>query len=175
MPRNRLFVGLQPSADTLMQIDRWRSHNLPLLGRPVAIQNLHITICFLGDVGEAQLQGFCSVLDRKPLGPIDTSLDTLGFWPKQQVCFLSPSRIPESLNAVHRACSSAARAARIPTDKRQFAPHLTLARKVADTPPAALVEPDFEVSFDELLLLSSRLRPEGPVYGIIRGWPLIDT
>ena len=55
----RLFFGLKPDPQTVVNIADWRAKTLPPLERPVPMGNLHITLVFLGQVSHKQMEELC--------------------------------------------------------------------------------------------------------------------
>ncbi|RXS80964.1 RNA 2',3'-cyclic phosphodiesterase, partial [Geobacillus sp. PK12] len=56
-PTRRLFFALSLPEATQQEIIRWRAEHFPLdAGRPIAADNLHLTMAFLGYVSEHKAQ-----------------------------------------------------------------------------------------------------------------------
>ncbi|MEM9605241.1 MAG: 2'-5' RNA ligase family protein, partial [Pseudomonadota bacterium] len=87
----RAFLALLPDADTALDIDRWRAlcwRNLP---GAVAVQNLHVTLVFLGDIDEDQQARLATQLDAVVAAPISLRLSSVGYQVDQRMLWLEPS------------------------------------------------------------------------------------
>jgi len=169
----RTFLALTPDADAALRIDRWRAHHWPVSGREVPIQNLHLTLCFLGDVELARLERIGQALDDTVVAPLglDVLLDEPGWRPDNAVTWVAPSSPPAALLALGKRVRGAAGRAGIRVDKRAFLPHVTLARRVDHPPPAPLSTPALECRFERVGLIESILDPQGVRYRELAVWP----
>ncbi|MGR3542187.1 MAG: RNA 2',3'-cyclic phosphodiesterase [Hasllibacter sp.] len=174
----RAFVGL-PVPDPLRAALVAAQARLPL-PRPVPEDDLHLTLAFLDDRPERQLEAFAEALGARRLE--GCVLDPVGIAP-----FGTPPRLIAAefrrdppLEALERQCRSAAREAGIDLPRRRFRPHVTLARMRRSDPTcaprlaAALAAPAAlpAVAAERVVLWSSTLRPDGPRYDALADWPL---
>jgi 2'-5' RNA ligase len=140
----------------------------------------HVTLAFLGDVLDADLNAVCQTVKEaaRPFPPLECRLEGVGAFPspaRPRVVWagLKASR-PEVLNELQRAVFQAAIGAGYRPDDR-FTPHVTLGRarydrkdgKAADL--SRLVESFRSWSGGaftarEITTFSSALTPEGPIY-----------
>jgi 2'-5' RNA ligase len=150
---------------------------LPL--RPVATENLHLTLVFLDRQPEDRLSEFHEALEglRPPrLTLAFDRIDVFGVDPIRQVHLRT--RPNPALDQLHKRLQRIARSIGIDVPARRFVPHVTLGRP--DTPPdprlgglIAALAPDptpFEVT--EMVLYRSTLRPQGPLYDALARYPL---
>lgn len=184
----RLFVGidLPPRIkDLLADI----SGDLPDL-RWVVPENLHLTLCFLGEVGQHRLLDLKEALEEVALeGPaaFEMSLRGLGQFlmgkgeralTQGSILWVGAQAGPE-LNRLQSRVKRALIDVDLPPEKKKFVPHVTLARSKFREPRGIheylearhdfATEPFPVESFE---LFSSRLRQEGPVYSIEESYDL---
>lgn len=141
-------------------------------GRRVDTDALHLTLCFLGNVGDEErdclVRGAGTI--RSP--GFTLTLGRLGWFRRARVVWLAPEQAPEELgylvqgiDAVVGACGLA------PDNNRPYQPHLTLSRKSArpvktqDTAPIHWNIKDF-------CLVQSITYDTGPEYRILQRWGL---
>ena len=164
----RLFFALSCPPEQAAAICDWRDRQ-SLGGRPVPLENLHLTLAFLGAQPEADLEairqlaadivspGFELVLNR---------LITLG---KGFVC-LAPTEAPPAL--LHLAASLAERLAALGLvlDSRPYLPHMTLTRQAATRVRGAAAR--FSWKAERFVLYQSQNTPDGVRYRELGSWPL---
>ncbi len=166
----RSFFTVIPEADTCLAIHRWASLNWPHVGRLVAAQNYHVTLAFLDDITPAQRANMELQLEGIETEPFDLTLDEVGYWPDSKVLWVAPRNPPEPLLKLAQRCSRVANNAGISVSKRRFRPHLTLARRVLDAPPPAMLEEKFSTRIDGFSLCQSIRDSRAVRYIEINGW-----
>ena len=169
----RTFLALALDADAALAIDEWRAHHWPLDASEVPLQNLHLTLCFLGEVDEARLERVASALDERvaePLG-LELTLDEPIWRTDDAMTWLMPSEPPAALNALVKRLRGVAGRAGIRVDKRTFRPHVTLARRVERPPPPPLSAPRVHCRFEQVTLFESILARGGVRYRDLADWP----
>jgi 2'-5' RNA ligase len=183
MARLRTFIAVDPGA--------------PIRNRLVALQetlaragsevkwvepdNLHVTLLFLGEVDERDVPAVCRAVGGGCAGlePFALSVEKVG-------CFGNPSR-PRTiwagvgagaaeLIALHDALEAPLlEMGCYRREDRAFTPHLTLGRVKSNRPNERLAQAltkqaswhGGETEVDEVLVMSSELRPQGPVYAVL--------
>lgn len=146
------------------------------------MQNLHMTLTFLGDVAPLRLETLSSLLDQSLLEDIPPAfvkipLNDAGYWPDSEIIWLGSARDDEGgevFSLVHRLRGLANRAG-IRVSKRPFKPHVTLARRVSMPPPAPLALPMLLLKAQSLELYRSHLGPDGPRYEELASWALVSS
>ena len=168
----RLFFALWPS-DAVRQA--LRRHCKALLrhsgGRPVAPENWHITLAFLGTVEVTQRACAEQVAAGIHLPPFALRLDHVGHWARPQVLWIGASDTPDTLRSLADRLAQGSRDCGLALDKRPFVNHLTLKRKV-DRPPAKLDIKPVDWAVTDFVLVRSRTLPEGVQYTVVNRWPL---
>ena len=171
----RAFLALLPDHDSVLAIDAWRHRAWPGIGRAVPVQDLHLTLCFLGEPPVSKLETLIRSIDEA--GPRAFSggrrellLDAAGWRPDSAVAWLEASAAPGSLAGLARSLRTVAGRAGIRTDKRAFLPHVTVARGVDVPPPPPVERPSIEIAFGPVALLESRGGGTGARYVERASW-----
>ena len=167
----RAFIAVEPSAEIRNQIAA-AGQELRGAGRLsfVSPNLMHITLKFLGEVSDSQIQKITASLDDISAAPYtlhSSGISTFG-------------RPPRVIKAeVHDGGATAALAADVelrlaklgfPREDKPFSPHITLARVKEYSPAlqpkiAAIKERDFGTcEISSVLLKKSVLTPSGPIY-----------
>ncbi|RUM35289.1 MAG: RNA 2',3'-cyclic phosphodiesterase [Desulfobulbus sp.] len=164
----RLFVALDLPEDVRCRLSRL-GYGLPG-ARMVPEEQLHLSLCFIGEVEGGMYPDIRDALARVDFPSFTLQLDGVGFFPPRKkprvvwagvVCNASLSRLHKKIKSVLLPLG-------IALEKRKFAPHITLAR-LKNTPAARvgrfleqnslfMTEP-FQV--DEFVLYSSVLNSRG--------------
>ena len=165
----RTFIALELPADFEDDVAGLaRQLSAVVRGRFSPRENYHLTLAFLGDIGEAQSRDAIAALDAACArrAPVPLACEGLGHFgrPHDATLWLgiSPARGLADLCAAVR---SQLRAAGLPYDDKPFRPHVTLARRVA-LPKRTLPELAFPLpaSASRVTLFKSTLTREGPIY-----------
>ena len=187
----RLFVGIEidpaaaAKADALISELRRRAERLSPQARIswVPAERLHLTVRFIGNVDDDQLQTILAAL-QVPLeqAPFDLTLEGTGAFPKSgppRVLWVGLTDGRESLQRVEREVTSRLGPAGVPPEDRVYSPHLTVAR-IRDAAGLKSVRL-FEGISDRVLgttgveaitLFESRLSPKGSTYVALQRTPL---
>ena len=168
----RLFFGLRPDARACLDIDRWRERTLPPLAHPVPLGNLHLTLAFLGEVRERDLEFLTDEVGLLRSPPIEMFLDQLGYYPKPQVLWIGPGKTPEAAISLTHALRHICRRLGLRTERREFQAHMTIARRCVIPPPASAEPPAFALAFDSFVLFESVNTRRGVQYREVRQWAL---
>lgn len=151
----RTFFAFIPPPEAVLAIDKWRAINWPLLERPVSPENLHLTLLFSGDINRKQLQCLHDAVRKMAEPAIDLEFNCTGFFNKADILWLGMQNPPIQLIALVTALKSVCRQCDIGIEKREYVPHITLARRCAQLPGLPLIEPAFRFLADCLYLMCS--------------------
>ncbi len=177
----RTFIAV----DLPMQVKRGLSDYIRDLSRGrreyrwVALNNLHITMAFLGDVGFDDIPGIASAMQRvtSTVDPFPAGLGPVGTFPS--VIWVGLSEGDEGCRDIYDELKSQLHFTGILLDDKRYHPHITIARTrrrmepetrkwFEDSPPPQ--SHSFKVS--EIILFESRLSPHGPEYIPLQKVPL---
>src|SRR5579885_327456 len=123
----RLFVGIGFPPDRKLRLSLLET---PIPGaRWVDAGNLHLTLRFIGEVGEGTAADIDDALARLKAKPFSLQLAGIGVFggDKPRTLWVGVERQPE-LAALHDKIEHALIRAGLPPEPRKFAPHVTLAR-----------------------------------------------
>lgn len=170
----RLFFALRPDAPA--------RHSLATLAREAARatggrapreENLHLTLAFLGPLPLAR-QGDLEAIGTQAAAvaaPFLLTLDALGVFREAGVAWAGTHAVPDDLQRLFERLRALLRAAALPTERRAFHPHVTLARRcVRGLPDSAMAPVAWRV--ESIALMASETLPEGPRYRELASWPL---
>ena len=168
----RLFFALWPEEDLRRQLHR---HCKSLLrhagGKPVPIENLHITLAFLGNVDAQQRECIETMAGEIHCPAFDLQLDRVGHWSRSRVLWLGPTHTPEALTNLAADLHAGASACGLKLDARPYRAHLTLKRKLARAPQELDFQP-LHWSAQHFVLVRSVTYAQGAEYEVIREWLL---
>ena len=149
--------------------------------RWVKKDQLHITLCFLGEVDQNRLQEIQESLSEISFDPFSLQMNGVGQ-------FLTAKDInavwlgvqdEERIVSLQKSVSRQLRALKIPVDKKKYKPHLTLARikrssdeKIREYMQEFSKFHSHPFTVDSFQLISSRLYADGPVHTVESVFPL---
>jgi 2'-5' RNA ligase len=173
----RLFYALVPDAGV--------RHALAGLARDVAresggraarAENLHLTLAFLGNVPQEHCGELAAIGAKaaEAAAPFLLTLGVLGVFRDAGVAWAGPPAIPAGLRQIFDALRAALHDAALPTERREFNPHVTLARRCLRGLSASAMAP-LAWRVDSITLMASETLPEGVRYRELASWPLAGT
>jgi RNA 2',3'-cyclic 3'-phosphodiesterase len=178
-PLPRLFTGLEIPADIGLALSQYRG-GLPG-ARWVEPENYHVTLRFIGDIDDAMARDVFSVLgEGRRRGAVPVSLDRLatfgGDRPRALFARIEPTPGLQDLQAEHERLM---RRVGLPSEKRKFTPHVTLAR-MRDTSPMDVAHyiathghfPRLTFTAPRYVLYSARESTGGGPYVVEAAYPL---
>lgn len=165
----RLFFALSCPAELADGIFRWRESQ-DFSGRPVAKDNLHLTLAFLGSQPSTAVEGLMQLGDQLPGEAFTLGLDHVRTIGHGFLC-LTPTQAPPALLQLVEDLRSSLSPLGLALDSRRFLPHVTLARE-ADTPQPCHTTAAFEWQVDGFGLFRSENIPGGVRYDELAHWPL---
>jgi 2'-5' RNA ligase len=147
--------------------------------RPVAPQNIHVTIRFLGDISPGMVEKVFESMKNVKFTPFTILIRGLGVFPSlnyPRVVWAGMTDGVEQLKSIFSQLEPQIRALGFPKDAYGFSPHLTIARVRSATNKERLAEfvtkkGDFEfgiIKANCLRLKRSQLSPKGPTYSTIK-------
>jgi RNA 2',3'-cyclic 3'-phosphodiesterase len=158
----------------------------PLDIRWIRVDNIHLTIIFIGNITTDRLDGMNTIVRDvcRDHGPFNISLKGAGVFSSRRnprVLWVGLSGDMERMSLFKEALEKGLRPFGIQEEKRRFNPHLTLGRFRKDAKSGAhldalllkygdLTSPVCTLS--KLALFKSDLKPGGSVYTKLNAWPL---
>jgi len=171
MPQ-RYFFALWPCKKLQKQYFTFSHQTLKSVhGKFVPKKNLHMTLAFLGELNNKQLEEIFTIGNTIIAERFELDLDRLGLWKQSQVVWLAPSYTPLPLKELVSQLQQKLKDRGFTIDQRSFKPHMTLLRKAKHKPPAVTFQP-LAWQVDDFVLVKSTLCPEGAKYEVIKQWPL---
>ncbi len=160
----RLFVALWPEDEVRTKLSNKQLElNLGDYGRLVPSANLHITLLFLGDVPLSDIPEIASFVNSIELTPFSFTISRIGFWPHNKIVWAGPEETKAELDDLSNQIRIGLK--RYVSDRRRFAPHVTLARKVRRRVQCELTPIEWRVG--KVYLVRSVLSHKGSQYKLI--------
>lgn len=182
----RVFVGIALPDDAVRTLVAAQA-GLPVkppAGRPVAEENLHLTIAFLGEHPNTVVEDVHLALQeiRTPAFALTLSGAGLFGGDRPRVLYAGVNPDP-ALGRLREKVLQAARGAGLRLDRERYSPHVTLARFNSGLKGEAAQEMrDFAAlrmglragpfPVEEFILFRSTLGRNGPIYEELAGYPL---
>jgi 2'-5' RNA ligase len=176
----RLFFALWPDADTSARIARI-ADALPVTSdaRPVARENYHVTLAFIGEVPQSELAVLQQIGSDQHAAGCTIKLDTCEYWPDSQVVVAVARQAPAALLELWTRLHAELALRNEVLHLRPVHPppplrvHVTLARKVAQAPVLQAMSP-FSWSARSFSLVRSDAGRAHSVYTVVDTWQLLD-
>ncbi len=168
----RLFFGINLSADEKTKLLTIQNSIGALQTSLVAPENFHITLSFLGQTSEKQLDTILEYFEPLHTVPFSIELSDLIFWPKPAILVLSvqdkSSRLLQCKKQIEQQLSGLKI---FSFDKKSYVPHITLFRQV-ETPPEQNQHFSGKININEISLFLSEPTHKGIQYQTIETWQL---
>ncbi|GMR18144.1 MAG: hypothetical protein BMS9Abin33_0549 [Gammaproteobacteria bacterium] len=173
-PCQRLFFALWPQGEFKQKLHAVVSDiTLPQSSRCVPLENLHLTVLFLGLIDEKTR--FCLQALNAPISvpKFTFVLDRIDYWRKPRILCLGCSETPTPLLELVQVLKETAVNCNIEIEDREFQAHVTVARKVNKPETSvATLDQSIEWPVDQLVLLRSINKREGVYYERVKTWNL---
>lgn len=132
----RLFFALELPKAIQKQIIHWRAaHFADDAGRPVAADNLHLTLAFLGDVSAEKQRALSAMAGRIQQPPFTLTLDDAGQWLRSRVVWLGTRQPPRGMLQLANMLRAQAARSGCYQSPQPFHPHITLLRDARHAVP----------------------------------------
>lgn len=174
----RLFFGLEIPVQIKARLSKVRAE--VSAAKWQSVEQMHITLLFLGDVDEGRLSAVCEAARRNPQAPFELSVAGLGCFgqpcaPRNLWAAIQPEAPVVSL---HCAIKEQMERLGLITESRAFLPHITLSRfKRQPGSVEGLLAEYGETAFgsfqvDQFVLFESEQSADGSVYTVVDRFPL---
>jgi 2'-5' RNA ligase len=179
----RAFIAIELPEEVQQRLDahcqalQKEMAGLPL--RWVPVPNIHLTLKFLGDVSETNLKTIADILASScgQYPPMEISLGGMGVFPdlrRPRVLWVGVEA-PDELQHLQERLEAETERLGYPPEKREFSPHLTVARvkRGAARREQAAISQQVQAQklgflaaavIDEVSLIKSELKASGAVY-----------
>jgi 2'-5' RNA ligase len=183
MPVIRAFIAIQIPAVVHEQLDHiskdLQSQTKNRAIHWVAVQNIHLTLKFLGDISSNNLEHLTKILkgEAEKHSPFEIRVEGIGAFPsirRPRVIWVGID-VPPQLKALQKGVEAEALRLGYLPEERGFSPHLTLARVSPNASPDEIgkiseLVANYKVGHlgtfrvDSIVFFKSDLRPGGAVY-----------
>jgi 2'-5' RNA ligase len=186
----RTFIAADIPPTIIQPIEQIAKSLRPKLGdsiRWVPVQNIHLTLKFLGDVSSANVDALTKILttEADSCSQFDISIGGLGSFPsskRPRVLFIG-IQAPAELDALQRGVESACARLGYESEARPLSPHLTIGRvrqnvtfteqkKIREILEETKIDSLGTASVNSVHLYKSELKPSGAVYTKLFSAPL---
>jgi RNA 2',3'-cyclic 3'-phosphodiesterase len=153
----RLFFALWPPRDTADALHAWALEAQRASGgRVTRAETIHLTLAFLGEVGEERLDTVLAAARAVRFEAHGLTLERAGYWAHNRIVWAGPRQEDARTQAIAQPLRE---------EKRPFATHVTLLRKAGK---AALpqLEP-IRWPVEEFVLVRSKLSARGSDYEVL--------
>lgn len=110
-------------------------------GRATPAENIHLTLEFLGEIGEERLALLHDIAAAVRGRRFKLSMDRVGSFRRARVAWAGCESAAPQVMALQRDLSRRLRAEGFDLEDRPFAPHVTLLRKTEAAVPQARIDP----------------------------------
>jgi 2'-5' RNA ligase len=170
--RQRLFFALWPSPEQQAALSAWGARLQQMFGgRATHASTVHLTLAFIGEVAEQQIDAVLRVGDAQRGQPIDLLIDRAGCWRHNGIAWAAPAETPATLLALVHGLETALRGAGVDIETRSYRPHITLLRRAVCRATNWQPSP-LHWHADRFVLVRSRPTEPGANYERLREWSL---
>ena len=167
----RLFFALWPDPPATAALAAAAAELAALAGgKAVPVAKIHLTLAFLGDVGDDRLEAVRSAASRLRCQAFDVALDQAGSFRGARVAWIGSLKPARGLVELHAALAGELAACGFPAEERPYTPHATVARKITRQVERRAIPP-IEWRARELSLVRSELGKGS--YVAVATWDLL--
>lgn len=141
-------------------------------GRETRADTLHLTVLFVGSIPDLRVPTLLACGDRVRTPSFRLTLDACSHFNESKVAWLGATELPPALTELHHAVRHETAADGFADAHDTFVPHVTMARH-CKLFPAPRAIPAIEWDVQDFVLIDVRATPGGPVYRVLRHWPLL--
>ena len=159
-PTSRLFISINFNHETKCRLtalqDTLRARSKR--GNFTLLENLHLTLAFLGECDLTQTATIKSSMDASNFDPFDLKIDRTGYFKGSDgdIWWAGISENDALQDLQHKITHNLSAAGFRP-EKRKYSPHITLGRRVITTMKPAQIEPFGETAHKIHLMKSERV------------------
>ncbi len=129
---HRIFFALWPDDATRKQIvESFKQSSIDKKqGRIVSVDNLHITLHFIGNVNQLKMDCLHRAAQTVKADRFNIELDHYGYFNKPKVLWMGLKHTPRVLETLHQTLGTSLAKCEFEVELRPYAPHMTLMRKL---------------------------------------------
>lgn len=164
--KQRLFFALWPEPALRRALQRVQAQFSG--GRRTHVDDLHVTLVFLGDVTMEAYPCVTRAADEVSAVAFDLELDRIGYWRRPRILWCGASSVPPALGKLVTDLQEGLTRCGFEPEHRAYAPHVTLARKARPMDERPVPEPLLWRPAEFVLVSSSGGAP--PLYRVVKKW-----
>lgn len=170
--RHRLFFALWPSDDLRAQIEiNTRAAVAQAGGRPIPARNFHITLVFVGEVADAQVDAARAAANAVVASSFSLSLGMIESWTGADVLVYSGECPPPALGELVDRLRISLLQQQFRLQRQTFKPHVTLVRRLPrKLPKQPAVTLQWPVT--DFVLVESKTSSGSSEYTVVGRWRL---
>lgn len=158
-------LTLPAPAREAVRVQRDRAADLCARGRYIPPENFHLTLHFLGEQTQRDVEALLEILYAARGVPPAIAVDHWGGFPSRRGSTLYLGVRPDpGLTALHRNLAAALREDGYRTDSKKFRPHITVGRNVLWTEPSYPCTLPFRLQIHSMALMETLPGPHGVRY-----------
>jgi RNA 2',3'-cyclic 3'-phosphodiesterase len=186
----RLFFSVELAPQTKTQLLTLQESFSELLASPVSPDKFHITLSYLGNTTENQLESILDNFESLATAPFEVSLESLVYWPKPAIIGLAVHDKENNLKQCKKQIEKQlSRLNFFSYDKKSFIPHITLFRNVEPVQnnnqvlEHSLLNGQLHIDrininpiqVEQVSLIESKTSQQGVHYQTIEEWSLLSS
>ncbi len=165
----RLFLALWPDQGVRKLLENLQNEcRAQAGGRPVNVDNLHITLKFLGSVSENRVDEILEICTGASVPRYELVLDRVGYFSRARIFWIGATRVPLVLKTGQLELENALKGLGFERERRHFQPHCTLFRKAKQLPKVEFEPILWSVS--RFCLVESETCPSGVRYRVLNSF-----
>jgi len=127
----RVFFALWPGDSVRQKIFNVLKQSIYVnsSGQAHGVNNLHLTLHFLGKLTASQLDCVLQQATTVKAKKFELLLDEFGHFEAPKILWLGPKKTPRHLSDLHTKLANALSICQVPIESRTYRPHVTLMRK----------------------------------------------
>lgn len=174
--KTRVFFALWPSREAALRLHSMAGEWREICGgRPIRIENLHLTLFFFGAATTAEIARLVDIAAEVRVPPFRLRLDRCSIFSRQKLLWAGSRKTPRPLLTLVAALNAGVQQMRgtLPVvSVPRFLPHVTLLRNISAGNLENSQKMLIEWECRDFMLIQSALTPGGSVYTELGRWPL---
>jgi 2'-5' RNA ligase len=150
-----------------------RALKLDPSARAVPPENFHMTLAFVGEVPESQLEACLKIGESQRARGFTVRFDSYEYWPKARAVVAAAREFPSSLERLWQQIRADLAQYNHALKHEQLRPHVTIARKVPQAPVLQAMS-SFDWKVQAFTLMQSDTAGTRSIYTVLDTWLLLD-